>query len=156
MTKRTFFIGCIAVILQLGLLGCANEVDDAEDSDTIIRIESITPSPLIPPCAADSTVTVVVGGISRGGAGGSPLNDVILERYSISYSPPLGGTLRGTRAVDINVLVPGDGTGSFVALAVPASFTGPDPSNATVSVEGRDTLGNFASAEGNFGILACQ
>ncbi len=134
MTKRTFFIALVVVALPLGLLGCTNnDVDDSDNSDTIIRIESVA-------CVEPDTVAVTVGGISRGGAAGSPLNDVILESYQITS----GGV--SLARVSITVLVPANGTGSF-----DASVSGVG-TRATILVEGRDTLGNPASAETDFGI----
>lgn len=166
MTKRTFFTALVVLSLPLAWLGCANSVDDGDNSDTTLRINSITPvqleSDIDEPLPSSDLVNVALSGISRGGAGASQLNDVILERYIVTYNPPLalagGGTpVHNTGYRDINVLVPGGGTGSFSADAVPVGLKvlglAPGTSNATVKVEGRDSLGNFADAEGGFNIV---
>ncbi len=165
MTKRTFFIALLALTLPLGLMGCANKVDDGDDSDTILRIDSITPvqveSDIDQPLPASDLVSVILTGLSRGGAGGNQLNDVILERYIVTYSPAisllLGGTVQNTGFRDINVLVPGGGSGTFSALAVPVGVKvlglAPGNTNATLKVEGRDSLGNFAEDDGAFSIV---
>jgi len=166
MTKRAFFIALLALTLPLGLLGCANSVDDGDNSDTILRIDSIRPTQVesdIEQLILESDlVTVTVRGISRGGAGGSPLNDVVLERYIVTYAPPLqltggGGTIQNTGFSDLTLVVPGGGTANFSAVAVPvfvkALGLAAGISNATVKVEGRDSLGNFADAQGSFNIV---
>ena len=165
MTKRTFFIALLAFTLPLGLLGCANQVDDGDDSDTILRVISIIPvqveSDIDEPIPASDLVNVSVSGISRGGGGNSPFNDVILERYIVTYAPPLVNSIladvQNTGFRDISVLVPGGGSSTFSALAVPVDIKvlglAPGVSNATVKVEGRDSLGNFAEASGNFNIV---
>jgi hypothetical protein len=167
MTKRTFFIALLVFTLPLGLLGCANSVDDGDDSDTILRVSAIIPvqveSDIDEPIAASDLVSVTVTGITRGGAGGSPLNDVVLERYIVTYSPPLSlldpnaAPVQNTGFRDINVVVPGGGTGSFSALAVPVGIKvlglAPGVTNATLKVEGRDSLGNFAEDDGAFNIV---
>ena len=144
MTKRTFLITVVACILPLGVLGCANSVDDGDNSDSILRIESVGPSCVLAGGSAD----VEVGAIPRGGSAGTPLNDVILQRYQITYLSVAGRV----GPIDITVLVPADGTGSFTAIVGdPGAST-----NARIYVEGRDTLGNFASAQGQFRIeTAC-
>ena len=165
MTKRMFFIALMALTLPLGLLGCANEVDDGDNSDTVLRVDSILPvqveSDIDEPIPASDLVNVTVAGVARGGAGDSPFNDIVLERYIVTYSPPLvlaaGGSVQNSGFRDIAVSVPVGGTGSFAALAVPVGIKvlglAPGVSNATVKVEGRDTLGNFAEARGGFNIV---
>ena len=165
MTKSTFFIALMVISLPLGMLGCANSVDDGDSSDTILQVRSILPvqveSDIDEEIFASDLVSVQMIGISRGGAGGSQLNDVILERYIVTYSPPLelllGGSVQNTGYRDINVLVPGGGGAAFSALAVPVGIKvlglAPGLSNATVKVEGRDGLGNFADASGGFNIV---
>jgi type IV pilus assembly protein PilQ len=153
-----------AISFLLGITGCANSSDDGDDSDTTLRINSITPtqveSDIDQSLPASDLVQVTLSGISRGNAGANPLNDVILERYIVTYNPPVptgGGTVQNTGYNDINVLVPGEGTGSFSAVAVPLFMKGlgitASTTNATVKVEGRDSLGNFADAQGNFNIV---
>ena len=55
------------------------------------------------------------------------------------------------------VVVPAGGSGGFSAVAVPVGIKAmglaPGTSNATVKVEGRDGLGNFAEASGSFNIV---
>ena len=47
MTKRTFFIALLVLALPLGLLGCTNNnTDDGDNSDTVVRIDTITPGTL--------------------------------------------------------------------------------------------------------------
>ena len=130
MTKRTFFIALVVLTLPLGLLGCANEVDDGERSDTVLRIDAITPvqveSDIDQPLPSSDLVLVQLSGIPRGGAADSPFNDVVLERYRVTYRPPVqllaGGSIQSSGFVDIDVLVPAAGTGDFTAVAVPVTL----------------------------------
>lgn len=165
MTKRAFFIALLALTLPLGLLGCANAVDDGNNSDTVLRITAISPNQVESDIAqllpVSDLVTVTVSGISRGGAGGSEFNDVILERYIVTYSPPLvvvaGEPIQNTGFSDLTVLVRGGSSAGFSAVAVPVGIKelglAPGTSNATVKIEGRDALGNPAEARGSFKIV---
>ena len=168
MTKRTFFIALLVIALPLGLPGCTNnDVDDSDNSDTTVRIDSINPGTLesaLPgsTCggASSDSVTVRFSGISRGGAAGSPLNDAILKEFSISYSPGLatdGDSIRGTASVDMTLLVPGGGSATIDMVVISAALKDDlvaGSTNAIITFEGEDTLGNpLLPIEGSFSVI---
>ena len=165
MSKRNILFGVLLLVLNLTLMaGCANSVDSGDDSDTILRIDAVSPSPLESdidePLPAADSVEVRVTGIPRGGAAANPLNDVVLERYIMRFAPGIvtgAGTITELPAVDFTEVVPSGGGVTFDAIAVPLfvkdSGIIAGQTNATVVIEGRDTLGNFASTSAGFNIV---
>jgi hypothetical protein len=135
--------------------GCASDVDPSE-SDTVLRVDSISPE-LVNATSVNMTdelATALVSATSRGTAKGSPLNDVILDNYTVLYDPPLNGTVPALNFAISQVVISG-GSASLSVVVVPAGMKPliPGVVNATLRVHGRDSLGNPASADGRFTIF---
>lgn len=151
----------IASVVSLGALlvfaGCASEIDDPEDSSSILVVEAVEPSlvavdvEMATPFTA-KTVSMKLSSIPRGSATASDLSDIIIESYSVVYNPPLStGTASASFATTLTV--PAGGSGTLIAIIVPvadlqATITAGTSSTATIQVHGHDILGDPASAEG--------
>jgi hypothetical protein len=159
MTRRplAFGVGVLALAVPVFLAGCASAVDDPGQSDTVLRVDSINPSQLeaVSTSASDDIVTATISAISRGDAGGSTLNDVVIDNYTVFYNPPLNGTITALNFAS-TLVVKGGSSATLSAIAVPAGVKPLTPGvyNATLQVEGRDVLGNPSSASARFTILA--
>jgi len=158
MTRKPLELVVAGLMLVAAVFvnGCASEVDDPSQSDSVLSVESISPSQVVSLNAdpTDELVTALVTATSRGDAKGSPLNDVIIDNYSVFYDPPLNGTV-GALNFATTLVVKSGGSSSLTVVAIPVGMK-PLVSavvNATLEVEGRDTLGNPATASGRFTIL---
>jgi len=158
MTRKPLVIAVAGLVLVAAIFvnGCASEVDDPHQSDSVLSVESISPDLVVSLNAnlTDDLVTAVVSATSRGGAQGSSLNDVIIDNYSVFYDPPLNGTV-GALNFATTLVVKSGGTSTLTVVAIPVGMK-PLVSavvNATLQVEGRDTLGNPTSASGRFTIF---
>jgi hypothetical protein len=158
MTRKPLQVGVGGLLLAVATLvnGCASEVDDPAQSESVLQVESISPALLVATSVTltNDIVTVVVSATSRGAGGGSEFNDVIIDNYSVFYDPPLNGTVPELNFATTQI-VPAGGSASLSVIAVPAGMKPLIPAvvNATVEVEGRDTLGNQTSASGRFTIF---
>jgi hypothetical protein len=125
MTRKPLQIGVGGLMLALAIFmnGCASDVDDPSESDTVLRVDSISPSPVVATSVTitDELVTALVSATSRGTAGGSHLNDVILDNYTVICDPPLNGTKPALNFAISQVVISG-GSASLSVVAVPAGM----------------------------------
>jgi hypothetical protein len=149
-------VGGLLLAAAISMNGCASDVDDPSQSESVLAVESITPALVnsLSTSPTNDVVTAVVSATSRGGGGGSEFNDVIIDNYSVFYDPPINGTVPELNFATTQIVTAG-GSASMVIIAVPAGMKPLTAAvvNATLEVNGRDTLGNPTSASGRFTIL---
>jgi hypothetical protein len=140
--------------LVLALAGCANgDIDDPDASNAILTITKIEPSlvevsPASPP--ADFLVAVTVDSTIR--TPGASYTDVILNKVTLLYDPPLASGVAST-STTVTLTVPSGGTLTITNVpVVEVGDVGAGDLNTervvTVFVEGEDLLGKPASATG--------
>jgi hypothetical protein len=158
MTRRlaAFGVGVLILAIPVWMNGCASNVDDPSDSDSVLRVDTITPATLTAAVAGDEFVVAQVSATPMGGAKNTTLNDVVLDTYTVFYDPPLSGSA-GLR-YSTTLVVKSGGSASLSVIAIPSGLKPVSPApgtfTATIQVEGHDTLGNPASASGKFMIIA--
>lgn len=166
MNRTPWRIAPLALALLAGLGGCADEIDDPDASDSVLVIESLDPSVAQADIFKVSglykavTVDVTINSIPRGTSGGSEFNDVILEKYTLTYNPPL--TLTDPATIPAlsfanTLTVPAGGSATFTAVVIPSEYLPRVVAGtyyAKVEVTGHDVLGSPASAEAALTIQA--
>ena len=158
MIRKAIAVGAGVLMLAMPVLlqGCASEVDDPSQSESVLQVENIDPSLLnvAGGSAADDFITATVSATPRNGGGGTEFNDVIIDNYTVLYDPPLNGTVPALNFA-ATVVVPSGGSATLTVTAVPAGMKPVAAAvvNATLQVNGRDILGNPASASGRFTIF---
>jgi hypothetical protein len=164
MSKKTFIRWLvIAALAHLLLLpACSDSIDDPDNSDTVIRIESIGPNPVVSDIGqaipTSDIVQVTVAGVSRSNDG-SDITTVALDNYTIDYDPALETTQGPIDALNspMTEVVSAGGSVTFDAVAVPDHVKDdgltPATINATITVAGRDLADNPAEASARFQII---
>ena len=135
----------------LCLAGCADgNIDDPEISESVLSVETIQPS--FVELSAGTTVDVTVKSTLRG-TGTPAFSDVILDRVTIVYNPPMSAG--ATAVYDVTFVVPAGGTLTITGVNVlpPGATLGGSPTVATLIVEGDDLIERPASASGVFTIV---